>query len=75
MLQYVLQRKKQEWAAYSFNYPLVVIVIMLIYKKFFKNVKLSKVLLEIGFVKLLMFRLFLNVIQCNTKVKNSFSVI
>ena len=42
---------------------------MLLYKKFFKNSKMSKMLLRIGFIKLLIFCLFSMVIQCNTKVK------
>ena len=42
------------------HFLLIVIVtaIRLIYKEFFKNTKMCKMLLRIGFVKLLIFRLF-----------------
>ena len=54
------------------HFLLIVIVtaIMLIYKEFFENKKMSKMLLNIAFVKLLIFRLFSKVIQRNTGVKN-----
>ena len=48
---------------------------MLIYKGFFKNTKMGKMLLRIGFAKRLIFPLFSNVIRCNTEVKNYFMVI
>ena len=40
---------------------------MLIYKEFLKNTKMSKMLLGIGFIKLLIFRLFSKIIRCNTE--------
>ena len=43
---------------------------MLIREKFFENTKMRKMLLRIGFVKLLKFLLFSKDIQCNTEVKN-----
>ena len=48
----------------------IVIVIILIYKELFKEMKMSKMLLKIGFIKLLILRLFSTVIRCNTEVKN-----
>ena len=48
----------------------IVITIMLIYKEFLKNAKMSKMLVGIGFAKLLIFRLFSKVITWNTEVKN-----
>ena len=48
----------------------LVIAITLIYKEFLKNTKMSKMLLRIGFVKLLTFCLFSKVNQWNTKAKN-----
>ena len=48
----------------------LVIAITLIYKEFLKNTKMSKMLLRIGFVKLLKFCLFSKVNQWNTKAKN-----
>ena len=48
----------------------IVIVIILIYKELFKEMKMSKMLLKIGFIKLLIFRLFSTVIRCNTEVEN-----
>ena len=53
----------------------LVIAITLIYKEFLKNTKMSKMLLRIGFVKLLKFCLFSKVNQWNTKAKNWFMVI
>ena len=44
------------------HFLLIVIVIILIYKDLFKNTKMSKMLLRIGYVKLLIFWLFLKVI-------------
>ena len=40
----------------------IVIAIMLIYKEFFKNTKMSRMILGIGLVKILTFRLFPKVI-------------
>ena len=40
------------------HFLLIIIAIMLIYKEFSKNAKMSKMLLRIGFVKLLIFHLF-----------------
>ena len=51
-------------------FNVVVIAIMLIYKEFCKNAKMSKMLLKIGIVKLLIFRLDSKVIRYNTEVKN-----
>ena len=39
-------------------------------KEFFKNIKMSKMLLRIAFVKLIIFCLFSKVTQYNTEVKN-----
>ena len=54
----------------AFSQIVIVIAIILIYKELFKEMKMSKFLLKIGFIKLLIFRLFSTVIQCNTEVKN-----
>ena len=43
---------------YRFLLIVIVIAISLIYKEFFKNMKMRRMFLRIGFVKLLIFRLF-----------------
>ena len=48
---------------------------MLIYKELSKNAKMRKMLLRIGFVKLLILYLFPKVIKCNNEVKILFMVI
>ena len=44
------------------HFLLIVIVIIWVYKDLFKSTKMSKMLLRIGYVKLLIFFLFLKVI-------------
>ena len=43
---------------------------MLIYKEVFKIMKMSRVFLTIGLVKILIFRLFPQVIRRDTELKN-----
>ena len=43
---------------------------MLIYKEVFKIMKMSRVFLRIGLVKILIFRLFPQVIRRDTELKN-----
>ena len=54
------------------RFLLIVIVIptMLIYKEVFKIMKMSRVFLRIGLVKILIFRLFPQVIRHDTELKN-----
>ena len=54
------------------HFLLIVIVIptMLIYKEVFKIMKMSRVFLRIGLVKILIFRLFPQVIRRDTELKN-----
>ena len=49
---------------------ITITITIIIYKEFLKNTKMSKMLLRIGFVKLLKFCLFSKVNQWNTKAKN-----
>ena len=48
----------------------IVIEIMLIYKEFFKNMKMRRMFLRNGLVIILIFCLFPKVIWCNTEGKN-----
>ena len=48
----------------------VVIAMILICEELFKNTKMGKILLKIGFVKILIFLVFSKVIRCNTEMKN-----
>ena len=49
---------------------IVVIAIILICEELFKNTKIGKILLRIGFVKILIFLVFSKVLRCNTEMKN-----
>ena len=73
----LLKKKKKKKQDVSKNMPrchflltLIVIAIMLIYEEFFRYMKMRRMLLRIGYVKLLIFRSFSKVIRCNTEVKN-----
>ena len=52
----------------------IVVAVRLVYKEFFKNTRMSilliRMLLRIGFFKLLIFCLFPKFIRCNTEAKN-----